>query len=92
MELFNNSTFRRTVADLAVTCQLFVDGQPLCQPVRTAHKAFVDKWRYALYAARPGSAFAWFGNNNQKLHIIMFFALFLASHFAPFRLEQAALP
>jgi hypothetical protein len=79
------------VADLAVTCQLFADGQPLCQPVRTAHKAFVDKWRYAIYAARPGIAFALFGNNKQKDRIISF-ALFLASLFAPFRLEQAAVP
>ena len=46
----DNPSFIRNLNDTKrsepyVTCQVFSDGQPLCMPVQTSFKSFVDKWK-----------------------------------------------
>ncbi|CAF0788559.1 unnamed protein product [Adineta ricciae] len=36
-----------------VVCQVFSDGQPLCLPVQTSFKSFVDKWNWNEWLTLP---------------------------------------
>ncbi|CAF1354755.1 unnamed protein product [Rotaria sp. Silwood1] len=56
--LSKNSSFVRNLNDTKhsepyVICQVFSDGQPLCMPVQTSFKSFIDKWNWNEWLTLP---------------------------------------
>ncbi|UJR36681.1 hypothetical protein I4U23_029398 [Adineta vaga] len=54
----NNPSFIRNLSDAKrsepyVLCQIFADGQSLCNPLQTSYKSFIDKWNWNEWLTLP---------------------------------------